>query len=304
MKWINSTGWIGFIATLTLLFTQGTRDENEDKQYFQAFQNSYGIYAVPIPKHISFAGEQPPLNDPDVHERLDREIHVNTYWQSNSLLLFKRANRYFPIIEPILKKYGVPADFKYLVLIESGLTNAVSPSGAVGFWQIMKGTAEEYGLEINAEVDERYHLEKATEVACNYILDAKSKFGSWTLAAASYNMGMRGLQNQLSRQSAANYYDLHLNHETSRYVFRMLALKAIMEDPKMYGFHFRPKDLYPPLKTKTITIDSAVADFAAFANIFDLSYKTLKYHNPWLRQSYLTNKTRKTYEISIPVAEE
>ena len=304
MKWINSTGWIGFIATLVLLFTQGTRDENEDKQYVQAFQNSYGIYAVPIPTNINLAGEKPPLTDPDVLERLDREIHVNTYWQSNTLLMFKRANRYFPVIEPILKKYGVPDDFKYLALIESGLTNVVSPSGAVGFWQIMKGTGEDYGLEINSEIDERYHLEKSTEAACKYLLDAKAKFGNWTLAAASYNMGMNGLENQLERQEATSYYDILLNSETARYVFRIMAVKVIMEDPAMYGFHYREKDLYQPLEIKTVVVDSAVRNFAAFARNYDMSYKTLKYHNPWLRQSYITNKARKAYEITIPVAEE
>lgn len=304
MKWINSTGWIGFLATLVLLFTQGTRDENEDKQYAQAFQNSYGIYAVPIPKHIHFAGEKPPLHDPDVYERLDREIHVNTYWQSNSLLMFKRANRYFPVIEPILKKHGVPDDFKYLALIESGLTHAVSPSGAVGFWQIMKTTGQEYGLEINNEVDERYHLEKATAAACAYLLEAKEKFGSWTLAAASYNMGMSGLQKQLDRQEATSYYEVYLNRETERYVFRIMALKAIMEDPGMYGFHFRDKDLYRPHSTKTVVIDSSVTNFAAFARSFQISYKTLKYYNPWLRQSYLINKSGKAYELAIPVQAE
>jgi membrane-bound lytic murein transglycosylase D len=231
MKAFGLVSWVGFLAAAVLLFTRGTRDENEDKQYVQAFQNSYGIYAVPIPVGISFAGEKPPLADPDVIERLDREIHVNTYWQSNSLLMFKRANRFFPVIEPILKANGVPDDFKYLALIESGLTNVVSPAGAVGFWQIMKGTGLDYGLEINNEVDERYHLEKATEAACKYLLDAKEKFGSWTLAAASYNMGMNGLEKQLERQKATNYYNILLNAETARYVFRILAVKAILENP-------------------------------------------------------------------------
>ena len=303
MKWINNTGWIGFVAMLVLLFTQGTRDENEDKQYVQAFHNSYGIYAVPIPTDINLAGEKPPLNDPDVLERLDREMHVNTYWQSNSLLMFKRASRYFPEIEPILEKYGVPDDFKYLALIESGLTNVVSPSGAVGFWQIMKGTGEDYGLEINSEIDERYNVEKSTEAACKYLLDAKAKFGNWTLAAASYNMGMNGLEKQLERQEATGYYDILLNSETARYVFRIMAVKAIMEDPGQYGFHFREKDLYEPLATKTIVVDSAVSNFAAFARQFNISYKTLKYHNPWLRQSYITNKARTPYQIKIPAQE-
>lgn len=288
------------VGLLFVLFTQGTRDENEDKQYVQAFQNGYNVYAVPIPADIAFAGEKPPLDDPDVLERLDREMHVNTYWQSNSLLMFKRANKYFPVIEPILKKNGIPDDFKYLALIESGLTNVVSPSGAVGFWQIMKTTGQEYGLEITSEVDERYHVQKATEAACKYLLDAKSRFGTWTMAAASYNMGMGGLEKQLERQEASSYYDVLLNSETARYVFRILAVKAIMEQPEMYGFHFREKDLYQPDQNRNIAIDSSVTNFAAFARKFNISYKTLKYYNPWLRQSYLTNKSGKTYKIAVP----
>lgn len=286
-----------------MVFTQSTRDTEEDKQYVQAFNQEYGVYAVPIPADVNFAGEKPTLEDPEVYERLDREIHVNTYWQSNSLLMFKRANRYFPVIESILKENGVPDDFKYLALIESGFQNIISPAGAVGFWQIMKGTGQDYGLEINAEVDERYHLEKSTEAACKYLLDAKKKFGSWTLAAASYNMGMNGLEKQMERQKATNYYDLLLNAETARYVFRLLALKSIMENPKTYGFHFREKDLYEPLETRVLVIDSTVSHFADFAKNQGISYKTLKYYNPWLRQNYLNNQRKKSYEILIPKTE-
>jgi hypothetical protein len=301
MKRIHSIGWLGFLLVGILLFTRGTRDETEDKQYFQAFQESYGIYAVPIPEDISFAGEKPPLSDPDVYERLDKEMLVNTYWQSNTLLLFKRANRYFPIIEPVLKKNGVPDDFKYLALIESGLTNVVSPAGAAGFWQFLKDSGKEFGLEINGEVDERYHVEKATQAACNYLLAAKEKFGSWTLAAASYNMGMSGLARQLERQGATDYYDILLNSETSRYVLRMMAVKAIMEDPTMYGFHFRQKDLYAPLAYNTITLDTSVSNFANYAAHYGISYKTLKYYNPWLRDSYLKVPSGKSYELQLPV---
>lgn len=287
-------------AFLIGAFTRATRDTNEDQQYMQAFYDGYNIFAVPIPTNISFAGEKPPLTDPEVYERLDREIHVNTYWQSNSLLMFKRAHRYFPIIEPILKKNGVPDDFKYLALIESGLTNIVSPSGATGFWQIMKGTGTDYGLEINNEIDERYHIEKSTQAACKYLIDAKIKFGNWTSAAASYNMGMNGYAKAIDRQKTTNYYDVLLNSETSRYVFRMLAIKAIMESPKTYGFHYRTKDLYAPLEVKTVNVDTAVTDFADFAAGYNISYKTLKYHNPWLRESFLSNKSGKKYEIELP----
>jgi len=261
--------------------------------------NNYAVYAIAMPQNLTLAGEKLPTNDPDVYERLDRELHVNTYWQSNTLLTIKLANKYFAIIEPILKKNGVPDDFKYLAVIESGLRNVVSPAGAAGFWQFMKTTGKEYDLEITSEVDERYHLEKATEAACIYLLSAKEKFGSWTLAAASYNMGMAGLQKQLDRQKATNYYDLLLNLETSRYVLRIVALKEILENPIKYGFHFSAGDLYTLEKTKVLTVDTAIANLADFAKMNNMSYKTLKVHNPWLRQNYLKNTSKKTYKIKV-----
>lgn len=289
------------IAISGVFLIHSRTDKEEDTQYNSEIQNHYAVYAIPMPEDINFAGEPVPLSDPDIFERIDRELHVNTYWQSNSLLTFKRANKYFPIIEPILAKNGVPDDFKYLAVIESGLRNVVSPAGAAGYWQFMKTSGKEFGLEINSEVDERYHLEKATEAACKYLLAAKEKFGTWTLAAASYNMGMGGLNKQLTRQKEGDYYDLLLNSETSRYVMRILALKEIMESPKEYGFNFREKDLYKMDSVKVITIDTAILDFADFAQERDLSYKTLKYHNPWLRQSYLKNESNSTYEIKLPI---
>ena len=289
------------IAVSSVLLIHSRTDSEEDKQYNSELNNHYAVYAIPMPENLTFAGEAVPISDPDIFERVDRELHVNTYWQSNSLLIFKRANKYFPIIEPILEKNGVPDDFKYLAVIESGLQNVVSPAGAAGYWQFMKTSGKEFGLEVDAEVDERYHLEKATEAACQYLLQAKERFGTWTLAAASYNMGMGGLNKQLTRQKEDDYYDLLLNSETSRYVMRMIALKQIMESPKEYGFNFREKDLYPLDSVKIITIDTAVLDFADFAQERNLSYKTLKYHNPWLRQSYLKNVSKKTYEIKLPI---
>ena len=289
---------------VSVLFVCSRPDTNEDKQYKQQVFNEYAIFAVPMPDSLYFAGEIVPLKDSDVYERVDRELHVNTYWQSNGLLMFKRANKYFPIIEPILKKNNIPDDFKYLCVIESGMQNVVSPSGAAGFWQFMKATAKENNLEVSAEVDERYHLEKSTQAACTYLLEAKQKFGSWSLAAASYNMGMTGLEKQLARQKVNNYYDLLLNSETSRYVMRMVAVKEIMENPDKYGFNFREKDLYQLQKTKTVVIDSAIADMADFANTFNMNYKSLKNNNPWLRQAYLHNKAGKKYEIKVLVEEE
>ncbi|MCQ0111249.1 lytic transglycosylase domain-containing protein [Zhouia amylolytica] len=260
----------------------------------------YNVYALDLPEKIDFAGEEVPLSDPDVWERLDRELLVNTYWQSNGLLLIKRANKYFPIIEPILKKHGVPDDFKYLAVIESGLQNVVSPARATGFWQIMKGTGKDYGLEVNDNVDERYHVVKSTEAACEYIKDAKEKLGSWTLAAAAYNAGMAGVTRQLDRQKVADYYDLLLGEETRRYVFRILAIKEILSDPKAYGFNLDESHLYKHIPTYEVQVDTPVTDFADFAKKFDINYKVLKIHNPWLRDSYLNNASRKKYQIEIP----
>ncbi len=262
--------------------------------------DSYRIEALPMPEDLDFAGEGVPLEDPDVYERMDRELLVNTYWQSNALLLMKRANKYFPLIEKVLKEEGVPEDFKYLAVIESGLTQAVSPARAIGFWQIMEGTGKDYGLEINDNVDERYHIEKSTRVASDYLKKAKERFGSWTLAAASYNAGQYGIDKQLERQKVSDYYDLLLGEETGRYVFRILALKEIMNHPEKYGFNFDEKDLYQPIAVKKVKVDTVVKDFPDFAEKFGINYKILKVHNPWLRDDHLKNASRKTYYIDIP----
>jgi membrane-bound lytic murein transglycosylase D len=232
---------------------------------------------------------------------MDRELLVNTYWHSNALLLFKRANKYFPIIEPLLKEYSIPDDFKYLAVAESGLQNNRSPAGAAGVWHFMKGTGEEYGLEINDYVDERYNIEIATRVAAEYLTKAKERFGSWTLAAAAYNAGSAGISNQQNRQQAtASYYDLLLNDETSRYVFRIVALKEILSNPQKYGFNFRENDLHTLIPTYKVKVDTAVTNFATFAKKFDINYKILKIHNPWLRDNFLKNALGKEYYIEIP----
>lgn len=289
-------------AGVAEFFTSAKTDskaENE-RTYQDYFNRDYKIYSLNLPQNLSFAGEEVPLQLSDVSEKLDRELHVNTYWQSNTLLYLKRSNKWFPVIEPILKENDVPEDFKYLALIESGLTQVVSPAGATGFWQFMEGSGREYGLEINDEVDERYHVEKATKAACDYLKEAKEKFGTWTLAAASYNMGQNGLEHQLERQKASNYYDLLLNTETARYVFRILAAKEILNHPGKYGFHYRDEHLWEPIKTEIVKVDTSVDDFAAFAKDRGINYKVLKNLNPWLRQSYLRNRSGKTYEIKLP----
>lgn len=300
-KFLRISGIIAlliFILKLTSFFSYVP--DTDDRDFTKAFNEKYGIYALTLPEDLTFAGEFVPFEDPDIYERFDRELLVNTYWQSQTMLFYKRANRYFQIIEPILKKYDIPEDFKYLSLVESGFTNVVSPAGATGFWQIMESTGKRYGLEITKEVDERYDIAKSTEVAARYLREAYDEFGSWTLAAASYNMGVSGLMNQLERQKAKSYYDLTLNSETARYIFRILAVKEIMENPLKYGFHFRKKDLYQFIPTYTVKIDTAVSSFGSFAENIGINYRILKYHNPWLRYEYLPNPEGRVYEIKVP----
>jgi len=251
---------------------------------------------------LHFCGEKPPMHMVDVYQRFDKELVINKNLHASTELIIKRSSRYFPIIEPILKEHEIPDDFKYLAVIESKLENATSPAGARGIWQFMPATAKEYGLELNDFVDERYHLTKSTQAACKYLLDAKKKFGSWTLAAASYNGGMSGIAKQIERQKIKNdYYDLLLNEETSRYVFRILALKEIMQNPEKYGYFIPINQRYKPIATKTIEIDTTIENLADWANQQGINYKILKIHNPWLREISLSNKSRKTYLIEIPI---
>lgn len=263
---------------------------------------SYQIKPVQIPEKLEFAGEQVPLYDPDVKERLDRELLVNTYWQSHTLLLLKRANRWLPMIDSILRAHDVPADFKYVPLIESTLQNLTSPAGAVGFWQFMERTGKERGLEINDQVDERYDVAKSTVAACKYLKDAHEDFGNWTLVAASFNLGVYGVKRVLRSQDAQSYYDIELNPETSRYLFRILAIKEIFESPQRYGFYFQEEDLYQQIPTKTVEINKSVQNWVDFANRHNVTYKTLKNLNPWIRSRKLNNSSGQSYEVSLPKA--
>ena len=258
------------------------------------------VYALDIEPQYALAGETVFLDDPDLHERMDKELLVNTYWQSNMMLMIKRSNKYFPMIERILEEEGVPDDFKYLAVIESGLENVNSPAGAKGFWQIMKTTGREMGLEVNSNVDERYHIENATRVACTYLKKAKKKLGSWTLAAASYNRGISGINHLLEKQQVETYYDLLLNRETKRYVFRILAMKEILSNPAQYGFVFEEQDLYTEVPVYTVEVDTAISNIAIFAKTMGVNYKQIKIHNPWLLQNHLNNKSRKLYHIKLP----
>ena len=263
-------------------------------------RESFSVSGVELPEQITFAGEPLPMDLFDVWESLDRELLSNTYFHSQTIRLIKLANRYFPEIEPVLRANLIPDDFKYLAVAESGLTQAVSPARAVGFWQLLKGTAEENGLEVNQEVDERYHIKKSTEAACAYLVESFQKYGNWTMAAASYNAGRRGVDRQIQRQKKENYYDLLLNEETARYVYRVVAFKLIFEDPGAFGFNIPENELYEPLPVRTLLVDSTVNDFADFALVHGTNYKILKYLNPWLRENRLSNPERKSYEILVP----
>ncbi|WP_339866859.1 lytic transglycosylase domain-containing protein [uncultured Algoriphagus sp.] len=253
-----------------------------------------------LPKELTFAGEKVPLEIEDVKERLEREIYVNAYWQSNMILLMKRSSKFLPEIEQMLKENGVPDDFKYLAMAESALMNVASPAGAKGFWQILESTGKEYGLEISKDVDERYNLEKATIAASKYLNKAHNRFGDWTAVAASYNMGQAGFSRRQEDQLAKNYYDLYLNDETSRYLFRILAFKVIFENPGSFGFYLRESDYYQNPSLKSVKVSSDIKNLANWAKQQGSSYKELKLYNPWLRDKDLNVKRGKTYEILLP----
>ena len=287
------------------VFVSSTQKEDTQGSPFTSISSQNNIpqviKAVNLDKNFSFAGENFPMNNFDVKERLDRELSRNTYWHSNTLLNIKKANKYFPTIEKILAENGVPDDFKYLAVAESDLSNAVSPAGAKGFWQFLRKTAKEYGLEVNKEVDERYDLEKSTVAFCKYIKSNKKRFGSWLLAAAAYNMGGTRLSKEVKLQHANTYFDLNLNQETSRYVFRLVAIKEIINNPQDFGFYVEQAQMYPPIQNYyNVEVNGAVKNWGAFAEKYGISYRMLKVYNPWLVSTGLANKSRKTYVVKIP----
>ena len=294
------TAVLASLAGLFIISIFGFQDEGQAAE--QQGQEVQKIVSYAVPDSANFAGERVPLENYDTRESLDRELNSNAYFHSSTLLLIKRPNRFFPVIEPILARYGVPDDFKYVAVAESDLTNAISPAKAVGFWQFMSTTGKEYGLEINSEIDERYHLERSTEAACRYFLKSYERYGNWTMVAASYNRGSNGINTQVEIQGQDYYYDLLLPEETARYIFRILALKTIFNDPGKYGFIIDREHLYPEIPVEIVTVDSSVTSFASFAALFGTNYKILKAMNPWLRQPYLTNKSHRVYEIKVPVS--
>lgn len=288
------------IALSLFSFDSGLPEKEMDAKYQDHIEENYKVFSLATPEDVTFGGVEVPLDKFGVKEKLDRELLVNTYWHSNSFLVFKRANRWFPIIEPILAENNIPDDFKYLAVIESGLTNAISPAGARGFWQFMEATGKSYGLEINSEVDERYDVLKATQAACEYLQNSYDKYGDWALVAASYNMGMGGVNKQLKKQKVDSYWDLLLNRETGRYVYRILAVKEILNNGSNYGFVVRPKDLYEPYETHSVVVDSTIDNLAVFAQEHNANYNILKTLNPWLKSNSLRNKSRKEYQVLFP----
>jgi len=281
---------------------ESIRDGSLSSGEFSGSVPQYFAVSYDLPDNLSFAGERVPIEIPDVLERLDRELQINIYLHSSTIFLIKRANRWLPQMEEILRKHNIPDDFKYLPLIESGLLNDISPKEAVGFWQILKTSGREFGLEIDKEVDERYDPLKATEAACKYLNAAYKKFGNWTLVAASYNRGMAGIGRALEKQEVNNFYDLHLVEETSRYVFRIIAIKEIVENPVKYGFNVNPKHLYKQEELRYVEVKETIPDLIRFAKQQGVNYKLLKRYNPWLRDDRLTVKRGKVYRIALPAA--
>lgn len=291
------------LASLALVgeaFIFATQKESSDEVHKKAIKSGYCIFSPVLPDTLYFAGEKVPMDIYYVRESLDRELMVNMYWQSNMLLYIKRANRCFPVIEPILKKNGVPEDFKYLCVIESGLQNVTSSAKAQGYWQFIKATGERYNLFVNDEIDMRNSLTASTEAACHYLKDLYKRFGSWTSAAAAYNCGENGLNRCMNLEGVKSYYDVRLNRETSRYVFRILAVKMIMQHPQDYGFHIRKCDLYPTLPTRSVSLSGKNVDLYNFAKENNCSYKMLRELNPWLQTDNLKNKEGRTYTVLLP----
>ena len=268
----------------------------------QAYPANYSTHEVP--SSVTFCGKSIDLTRYDRYERMDRELLAFTYMHSTSIQMIKKANRYFPIVEPILKANGIPDDFKYLMVIESNLNpNARSGAGAAGLWQFMQTTGREYGLEVNKNIDERYHVEKATEAACKYLKDAYNKYQDWIAVAASYNAGQARISSQFEKQQVDDMLDLFLVEETARYVYRIIAAKIMFSNPSAFGFRLRTKDLYMPIPYKEVTVNTGILNLAEWAKKQGITYALLKNMNPWLRDNFLQNVSKRTYTLKIPTAE-
>ncbi len=295
---------IAVAAFLTFALFASYTNSDEQALGFADFSDTQKlpqiIKPVNLNKAFNFAGETVPMENFDARERLDRELTENSYRHGKNMLNLKKANRYFPMIETILAENGIPDDFKYVAVAESDLSNAVSPAGARGFWQFMRPTARDYGMEVTATVDERYHIEMSTRAACKHILKLKKIMGSWTLAAAAYNVGQTRLKKEMTTQRANNFYDLNLNHETSRYLFRLLAFKEIMQNPQDFGFDLGGEGYQPLDNFAVVEVTKTIPNLGDFAQKYGISYRMLKLYNPWLISTSLANKSGKQYFIKIP----
>jgi len=304
---LNHISFLGSVAALALIAAFAPSETATASQSASPAETTgqptplSPVIAPVIPESVTFAGKKISLDDIDMWERLDRELSAMSYTHGNTLLALKRANRFFPVIAPILKEQGIPADMIYLAAIESTLNpRALSPAKAAGMWQFMPTTGKEYGLEVGTEVDERYDVEKSTRAACRYLKDAYAKYGNWESVAASYNGGMARVTKELEAQQADSAYDLWLAEETMRYMFRLLAMKMIMESPAQYGFTLSASQLYQPLEYTSVKVNGPVDDWAQWAIDHGIDYMTLREHNPWIRAKSLTNKNGKTYTVRIP----
>lgn len=290
----------GIVMFIFLRQTSVSNVKVNDEVFHALRERKYAIFSLPLPDTLTFAGEPVPIDNIFVREALEREVLAIAYWHSRTLLILKRSYRYFPLFLEIFQQYGIPEDFCFLAMAESELDFTVSPAGAAGIWQLMKETARSLGLEVTDEVDERFHVEKSTHAACQYLLKLYRQFGSWTMAAAAYNMGPSRLPAIIREQRSNSYYDLVLPIETMRYIYRILAFKLIWQSPRKYGFYLRYKDLYPPIPVDYVAVDTTIESLPAFAQQMNLSYLNLKRLNPWLRQDRLTNKSKQKYLIAIP----
>jgi len=262
--------------------------------------SNFSVLGLNIPKNLDFCGEKIPSNDLEIKADLEKEFFNNNYWKSNSKVLFRKAQRWFPYIEPILKQEGIPDDFKYLAVIESHLSNVVSPVGAAGFWQLVPVTAGYFGLEVNSEVDERYDVEKATHAACQHLKQAYRVFNNWTLSAAAYNRGIGGILKAMKQQNTNSYYELLLNSETGSFVYRILAYKTLFSSPEHFGIKKRKWNYFPKIPYKVYMVDSSITNISNFANHIGSTVGTIRLYNPWLLQNTLTNPGKKMYQIKIP----
>ena len=299
-KYIVLTAAIALCAGSSLPFLAGSSTLNPERDSVKS-EVPYCVTSPSVPDKITFAGQAIDLLRYDHRERMDRELMSFTYMHSTTMLMVKRANRYFPVIEPILKANGLPDDFKYLAVIESNLNPlAKSPAGAAGLWQFMPATGREFGLEVNSNIDERYHIEKETKAACKYLKDAYQKYGNWLCIAAAYNAGQGRISTQLQKQMVDQAVDLWLVEETSRYMFRLLAAKAVISNPQQYGFLLKREHLYPPIPYTEVTVTTGIGNLAQFAKDKGITYAQLKDAIPWLRDTSLMNKSGRTYILKIP----